>query len=131
MKNLFLYITFLFFSFFNAIPAVLGIDIDNFDDQVLRPDNLPTGTAAANAPVEVKINSLFQFGINLILFASGAVAVFFLIFGGIQYVTSLGNQERMDGARKTITNALIGLVVVIFSFAIVTNIIDFIFRATV
>lgn len=113
------------------LKKALAIDIDNFNDQVIRPDNLPVGVAAQNAPVEAKINFVINFLINLILFASGGVAVFFLVLAGIQYITSIGNQERMDAAKKTMQHALIGLVVVIFSYAVITNIIDLIFRATI
>ncbi len=109
----------------------LGIDIDTFRDDVYRPENLPSGTAAIDAPAESKINTILQFGTNLVLYASGGVAVFFLVLGGIQYITSLGNQERMDSAKKTIKYAIFGLLAVILAYAIVTNIIDLIFRATV
>ena len=109
----------------------LGIDIDTFRKEVYRPDNLPAGTALKDAPAETKINIIINFAINLVLYASGSVAVFFLILGAIQYITSLGNQERMDSAKKTIQYAGLGLVVVIFSYAIVTNIISLIFKSTV
>jgi hypothetical protein len=108
-----------------------GIDLDNFRQDVYRPDNLPAGTALQDAPVETKINMIVSFATNLILYASGGVAVFFLVLGGIRYITSLGNPERMDGAKKTIKYAVIGLLAVILAYAAVTNIIDLIFKATV
>jgi len=49
---------------------------------------------------------------TLIALASLAV-VFFLVNGGYQYMTSAGNVERLDHAKKVIRNALIGLVMVI------------------
>src|SRR6266536_3777404 len=49
---------------------------------------------------------------TLIAIASIAV-VFFLINGGIHYMTSSGNPDRLEHARKIIRNALIGLVLVI------------------
>ena len=68
---------------------------------------------------------------DLILYASGGAAVLFLVIGGIRYISSFGDQERMDGAKKTIKYAVIGLLAVILSFAIVTNVIDLIFKATI
>ena len=109
----------------------LGIDIDTFRKSVFRPDNLPAGTAVKDMPAESKISTILDFAVGLILYASGGVAVFFLILGAIRYITSFGNQERMDGAKKTIKYALIGLIAVILAYAAVTNIIDIIFRATV
>ncbi len=49
---------------------------------------------------------------KLIIVAS-AVAVFFVVYGGIQHITSSGDPEKLDGAKRTIRNAFIGLVIVI------------------
>ncbi|MFC1729804.1 hypothetical protein ACFL6I_05655 [candidate division KSB1 bacterium] len=106
----------------------LGISLDTFREEVLKPDNLPTSRETA-APAEVKINEIIQFAINMILYASGGIAVFFLVVSGIRYIASFGNQELMDGAKKTMKHALIGLLVVILSYAAVTNIIDLIYKA--
>lgn len=113
-----------------SVSDALGIDIDDFREEVYRPENLPS-TFEGEAPAEVKINAILDFAINLILYTSGSVAVFFLVYGGIRYITSFGNQERMDAAKKTIKFAIIGLLAVILAFAVVTNVIDLIFRASV
>ncbi len=58
---------------------------------------------------------------NLLLWAitlAGVVALFFVIFGGFKFLTSGGEKEKVEGARKTITFAIIGLVVIFSSFAI-------------
>jgi hypothetical protein len=49
---------------------------------------------------------------TLCVLASLACA-FFLVNGGIQYMTSAGNPEKLEHAKKVIKNALIGLVLVI------------------
>jgi hypothetical protein len=41
------------------------------------------------------------------------VAVFFVAYGGIQHITSSGDPEKLESAKHTIRNALIGLVIVI------------------
>ena len=108
----------------------LGISLDDFRHEVFRPDNLPAGREA-DASVEAKITDIFGFATNLILYASGSVAVVLLIIGGIRYIVSFGNTEQMDAAKKTIKWALLGLVIVILAYAIVTNIIDIIYQSTV
>lgn len=50
------------------------------------------------------------------------ITVFFLIKGGFTYITSAGSTEGMTNAKKTITNAVIGLVISLFSAAIVNAI---------
>lgn len=47
------------------------------------------------------------------------VAVGFVIYGGFIFLTSGGSPERATAARKTITNALIGVVIGIASVALV------------
>lgn len=61
---------------------------------------------------------LVGFGVSLCLLA--------LIWGGVSYVASLGSQESSQRAKKTITFALLGLLVIGFSYAIVA-LIDSIF----
>ena len=91
-----------------TISEAFGITLDDFRHQVFRPGNLPAGPAG-DTSVEGKVNTLFQFGINLILYASGSVAVLLLIIGGVRYIISLGNQEGTEEAKKNIKFALIGL----------------------
>jgi hypothetical protein len=56
---------------------------------------------------------------EILLYIGGVVAVVFVIYGGIQYIISQGEPDRIRGARTTIINALVGLVIVILSTAIV------------
>jgi len=54
--------------------------------------------------------------------AVGYVTIFFLIKGGFGYITSAGSSEGMASAKKTITNAIIGLVIAILAASIVNAI---------
>lgn len=56
---------------------------------------------------------------NFVLGFASLVAVLTIIYGGVLYLTSLGNEERVDVARKTIAYAIIGLVIMGLAFAIV------------
>lgn len=56
------------------------------------------------------------FGILLSL--SGGIALLLIIYSGYQIMTSEGNPEKLQGARETITSAIIGLVFIIFSLVI-------------
>lgn len=59
----------------------------------------------------------------------GIAAVIFVIYGGVKFVLSGGDPKQVDGARKTITYALIGLALVISAFVII-NIIGVVTGAT-
>ena len=47
------------------------------------------------------------------------VFVIFLMVGGFWYLSSAGNEEQAEKGQKTITNSIIGLVVIIMAYAIV------------
>lgn len=58
--------------------------------------------------------------INYFLGFLGIVAVAFLIYGGVLMVTSAGNEEGVGKAKKIITYAVIGIVIIMLSYTIVT-----------
>lgn len=49
--------------------------------------------------------------IELLLRIAGLIAVGFIIYGSIQYITSQGSPDSLKGAKSTITNAIVGLVI--------------------
>ena len=53
----------------------------------------------------------------------GYVALIFLIYGGFKYILSTGEPQGVSTAKKTITNALIGLAISILATIIVNTII--------
>ncbi len=63
--------------------------------------------------------SIFKTVINVLLFLIGAISVIMIIYGGIRYVTSGGDQGAVTSAKNTILYAVVGLVVAILAYAIV------------
>jgi hypothetical protein len=59
--------------------------------------------------------NVIQAGLALVAY----VTVFFIIKGGFGYMTSAGSSDGMSSAKKTITNAVIGLVIAVFAASIV------------
>ena len=127
MKKLPVLILTFLFSIGAQARDTFGVGIDSFKD-VFRPENLP-GVKTSAAGVETRISQILLFAITLILYASGSAAVLFLVIGGIRYITSFGNEDRMQKAKETIKYAVIGLLAVILSYAVVTNIIDLVYKA--
>ncbi len=58
--------------------------------------------------------------ISWVLLLVGGVTVLFIVLGGFQYVTSAGNKERAESAKRTLTYAVVGLVIVILAKIIVS-----------
>jgi len=74
--------------------------------------------AASSAPSEV--TAFTGDALTLITIISAASAVFFLIRGGYIYITSSGNPNALEEAKKTIRNSLLGLVVVLASSGLIS-----------
>jgi hypothetical protein len=58
--------------------------------------------------------------IKFFLTFAGIVGVLILVIGGYWYLSSGGNEETAEKGKKAIINAIIGLVVVILAYTIVT-----------
>jgi hypothetical protein len=63
-----------------------------------------------------------QNALNYLLGIAGILCVVMLVVGGIFYMTSGGDEDRMEIGKKTITYAIIGLAVILLSLAIVSAI---------
>jgi hypothetical protein len=76
---------------------------------------------ASNFFIEFSDNSfgaIISMVIKALLAIAGGLSILFLILGGIQYITSGVNEKLAATSKKTITNAIIGLVIVILSYAV-------------
>ena len=64
-------------------------------------------------------------------FAIGTVVFFFiLIIGSIQWITSAGDKQALEAARGKITNAIIGVVIMLSLFAVL-NLVQTFFNITI
>jgi hypothetical protein len=61
---------------------------------------------------------VFNYLINAALVFVGIVALFFIIWSGINMTTSGGDPKKVEGAKRILTYALIGLAIVLLSFGI-------------
>jgi hypothetical protein len=61
--------------------------------------------------------------INIMLSIVGALFVILIISSGFTWMVSQGNQEKVDKARKTLSYAVVGLIIVIASYSIASVII--------
>jgi len=57
--------------------------------------------------------------VQLMLLFAGGVAIVFIIVGGYWYITSAGNEEQSEKGRKALTNAIIGIIIIVLSYAII------------
>jgi hypothetical protein len=60
--------------------------------------------------------------VNYAYIVAPVITVAFIMLGGLRYIMAGGNKEKADKARATVTNAVIGLVVILVSFLIVDQV---------
>ena len=88
---------------------------------LITPGDVPGEISAATGG-EGSIRALALRIVNYFLTFLGIVAVMMIIFGGVTYITAAGKQESVDNAKKIILYALVGIIIILLSFAIVNTI---------
>lgn len=65
-----------------------------------------------------KVETFIQSVIKVLVTIAGLVSAGFFVWGGIGYITSSGNPESLDRAKKTILYSAIGLAIVLGSYVL-------------
>ncbi len=71
--------------------------------------NLPTGTELTLAKIQQLIETLA----NWLIIIGVVIAVIFIIWGGIKYMTARGDEKKATEAKTAIFNGIIGAAVVL------------------
>lgn len=74
-----------------------------------------------NQPPNIKIGdvgSLISALVGTLLIIAALLAFFYLILGGIQWITAGGDKTGMEAARNKITHAIVGLIIVGAAWAV-------------
>ncbi len=83
-------------------------------DSIEFVDNLTGG----EGDLKVLLNTILSYFLGFL----GFVCVIMVIYGGILYVTSAGNDENVGKAKKILLYAAIGIVIIMVSYALVNTI---------
>lgn len=85
--------------------------------QISAPTGVPTaGDGALAGMISWVIIALSSIGV--------IAALIFLIWGGVKWITSGGDREKLDSARRTVIFSVIGLIIIILSVVIIAVIDD-------
>lgn len=63
--------------------------------------------------------------VTFLLIIVAIIALFFLIYGGLRWVTSGGDKGKVDEARKTVIAAIVGLIIAFLAFFILSVVLSF------
>lgn len=88
------------------------------DYNIPAPGGVPTGGRDI-------LQKIIQLGITLSILAVIIIALFVLIIGGIQWITSGGDKQKLQQARLRIIFAIIGLIVALLAFFVINLIFGF------
>jgi len=77
----------------------------------------PSGSTFFNL-TNLTIGGIVSGAISLVMIVVALVFFFMLIWGGLRWVMSEGDEKAVTAARNQITNALVGLAIVFAAFAI-------------
>jgi cytochrome bd-type quinol oxidase subunit 2 len=77
------------------------------------PGGVPTATSASDLILKV---------INWILAFIGSLAVLMIVVAGVMYITSGGDEGRVDKAKSFLTYSIVGLVVALLGYVIVLTV---------
>jgi predicted small integral membrane protein len=95
----------------NLLPAVAFAADEEIN---ISPKGSFEGLGALTIP------NIVSGAIQLILVLAALIAFIFLIVGGVKWITAGGDKEKTAGAQKTLTSALVGLVIVFAAWAIMS-----------
>lgn len=106
-------------------------------DSSLRPDTLPTydfdavvENSEAN-PETAATQAIILFVGNLVsqvLLFAGAISIIFVIISGGTYIFSFGDDTKIDKGKRGLFWSLIGLVIIMLSYAITRGVISIILK---
>ncbi len=124
-----------------GLGTAMAIPLDNQDlmtrvvlDPNLKPDNSPgviigTETLAKSGAEAAFGNYVLQIIAGGLITVAAPVAIIIIAISGLIAVVSHGEQALIDKAKKTLTWAIIGLIVIIFSWVIVKAVISVVISA--
>lgn len=119
MKKLLPYIAILITSGFMLLAPMTAVEAQGGAAGEMRRGADTTGTQGGQ-----DVDQIIQTVVNVLFFILGAVAVIMIIWSGIRYVTSAGNATAVTSAKNTLIYSVVGLIVAMLAYAIVSFIID-------
>ena len=124
MRKIFLLITVVAASFFVRQSALAQ------GTNVTTTNCMPTGQGGEICKLENPIpateaTDIIKIVISAALGIIGSFALLMLVWGGFQWLTSAGNPEKVSAGTQTMVWALIGVMVVLASYVLLSTFLDF------
>jgi len=111
------------FTLFTAPAALAATDANNKVFAICASNPSATICKEKN-PTEDPVVRVIRTASTIVALLTGAMAVIFIVLGGITMITSGGSPEGVASARKRVTYALIGLVIVALAWTAIAFVTD-------
>ena len=113
------YLTLIFLVSFLLLPAnSLAVDCNGVENNLnlCYPSFGPNGGFLLM--LDTNLNQLIAWFYYFIVGIAGLSAFVMLVWGGVQWLTSVGSPSKITGAKDKITSALLGLLIILGSWLI-------------
>lgn len=103
------------------IVILLSISIVNFVSDAIgvTPQNMPEDTGLFTGTLSEALTSIINAALTLV----GVIALGTMVYGGFRWMTAAGNDNQIDEAKRILTASVIGLIIIIISWAVVNFVI--------
>lgn len=115
-------------ALFGSLGLLASSALPAFAQSVDPCRNTGTGGTDFSRLCAINASSLpriIQTVITVLLIAAVLIALFFLIWGGIRWITSGGDKGKVEEARKHIVAAIIGLIIAFLAYFILQVVLGF------
>ncbi len=74
---------------------------------------------------------ILTFIIRAFFVIAGLIALFYLLIGALEWVTSGGDEEKVEASRKKITAAIIGVILIVVVLSVIVTLEQIVFRGKI
>ncbi len=113
-------------AFIIVLALAVGLAYDAQAQNLNTGLQFAQGTGLGNQDIRVTIVRIIRYIIGFL----GLLGVLLVMYAGFIWMTAGGNEEKIDQAKKILKNGVIGLVIILSSFAIVSFILGRLLAAT-
>ena len=87
---------------------------------ITAPGGVPTGGFDTSTG-----NNILGWGLNLLFVLGTVLVILYMLWGGVQWITSGGDKQKLANARNRLVYSIIGLLVIAFAMFIVNFVLFF------
>ena len=87
--------------------------------EINNPSIKPNVVSGLGGDKDVTVLAVYITNFVKIMFIAGTISLFFmLLFGAFEYLTAGGEKDKIGNATKRMTNAIVGMIIMLSAYAI-------------